>query len=218
MQREMSPEKKIYSDLDMESIHGLAITQPHKDVDQYIFDNSQSFESIIVSPPTIYGISKGPFIRQSQQIPLLIRGFIKYGKPATIGKGINIWNHVHVDDLADFYFLLLEKALKGEASTGKDGWYFCESGEHYLKDLVAKIGEELFKRNAIQQAEVVEFKPEEVDVYLSHHAWWSIGANSRSRAERARALGWKPSSKKQSAFESIGPEVETILAAEQAKK
>lgn len=48
-----------------------------------------------------------------------------------MGKGRNIWNNVHVEDLADFYVLLLEKAIAGEASSGKEGgWYFAENGEH----------------------------------------------------------------------------------------
>ena len=141
---------KIYNDLDIESIHSIPVTQPHRNVDDYIFKNSEGFESIIVAPPLIYGQGKGLFNKNSIQIPLLIRGFLKSGYAATIGKGNNIWNNVHVEDLADFYLLLLQKAWEGKAGTGRDGWYFVESGEHIWKDVVIEIGKQLYKHESYQ--------------------------------------------------------------------
>lgn len=95
--------EKIYNDLDMDTIHAIPLSQYHRDVDTFIFENSPNFDSIIVSPPTIHGIGTGPFHRISQQIPRMIRTAIKFGRAATIGKGLNIWNFVHVEDLADLF-------------------------------------------------------------------------------------------------------------------
>jgi len=209
---------KVYSDLDMESIHALPIMQPHKDVDTYIFENNQNFDSIIVAPPNIYGEGAGPFNRHSIQIPALIKGFLKAGKAGTIGKGINIWNNVHVDDLGNFYALLLEKALEGKASTGKDGWYFCESGEHVWKDIYVKIAEELYKHKAIQSTDLIEFTQEEIDTLFGDMAWHALGSNSRSKADRARQLGWKPDEKNPNVFDTIEDEVIAILEKEKEKK
>jgi len=211
------PTHLVYSDLDVKAIRALPPTQIHKDVDSYIFDNSQEFDSIIVAPPTIYGIGTGLYNRYSIQIPLMVRGFLKFGYAATVGKGMNIWNNVHVEDLADLYILLLQKSLDGKASTGKDGWYFCESGEHYLKDVVAKIGEEMFKRKAIKQAEPVEFTPDQVEEYLGKSGLSVIGENSRCRADRARELGWKASGKKGTIYDCIKEDVEFILNEEKKK-
>ncbi len=48
---------------------------------------------------------------------------------------------MHIQDLAEFYMLLLDKALKGKAHSGPDaGYYFVESGEHQFGALVAQIG------------------------------------------------------------------------------
>ena len=204
--------EKIYSDLDIEEIRALPSSMPHHEVDTFIFESSGAVQSIIVCPPTIYGISKGPFNNISQQVPGLIKAFIQFGYTATIGNGSNIWNNVHVNDLASFYLLLLEKALVGEASVGKEGFYFCESGEHVWKDVVAKIAEELNKRKIIQQEEVGKYTTEEVDQYFGMLGWVFIASNSRSRADRARKLGWKVDGSNGSILDCIGGEIEAILA------
>jgi len=204
--------EKIYSDLNIDEIRSLSSSMPHHEVDTFIFENSGAVQSMIVCPPTIYGISKGPFNNISQQVPGLIKAFIQFGHTATIGNGSNIWNNVHVNDLASFYVVLLEKALAGEASTGKEGFYFCESGEHAWKDVVAKIAEELYKRKIIEKAEVGKYTTEEVDQYFGTLGWVFIASNSRSRADRARKLGWKIDGLNGSILDCIGAEIDVILA------
>ncbi len=205
------PSEKVYSDLKMNEIHELPLQLPHRNVDDYIFQNSQGIQSIIICPPTIYGVGTGQFKRVSQQVPGLIKAFLGFGYTATIGNGTNIWSHVHIEDLANLYLLVLEKALIGQAATGKDGFYFCESGEHAWKDIVARIAKELSKHNAIKQAEVGKYTTEEVDKYFGMIGWIGIGSNSRSSADKARKLGWKPKAGRISVFDSIEKEVEVIL-------
>lgn len=103
----------------------------------------------------------------------------------------------------------MQKALEGKASTGKDGFYFCESGEYYQKDVVAKIGTELYKHKAISQAEPVQYTTEEVNEYLGKVGWVFLASNSRSKSDRARELGWRPT--RGTIFDSIEAEVEVIL-------
>jgi nucleoside-diphosphate-sugar epimerase len=204
---------KIFSDFDMESIHALPITQAHKDVDQYIFDNCQEYESIIVAPPTIYGVSTGPFNTHSQQIPIMIKTSLKFGHATNVGKGINVWSHVHVEDLADFYFVLLEKALLGQACIGKNGWYFCETGDHFIKDLVELIGKELHARKLIPNAEPVTVKTEEVEaLYGGPYVWMAISSNSRSRSDAARDIGWKADPARESIYDSVKGEIDWVVA------
>ncbi len=201
----------IYNDTDIETIHALPLTQPHKDVDSYIFENNQNFDSIIVAPPTIYGLGTGPFNRHSGQVPGLTRAFIKAGKAGTVGKGLNKWSNVHIDDFTNFSAFLLEKALEGNASVGYNGWYFCRTGEHVWRDINLKIAEELHKHKAIISPDVVEFTNEEIDSFIGHLAWHAFGSNSRSRSDRALQLGWKPNEHNPNIFETIAEEVKTIL-------
>lgn len=209
---------KVYSDFDIEAIHDLPTSQPHRDVDAFIFGNNKNFESIIIAPPLIYGQGVGPFNQTSVQIPLLMKGYLKAGCAGTIGKGLSKWNHVHVENLADFYVFLLELAIEGKASTGKDGWYFCETGEHVWKDIESKIGEELYKNRAIKEEKLKEFTPEEVEKFFGKDAWFLLASNSRSRAERGKELGWKPTGKYPSVYDSIENEVKIFLEKEKQNK
>ena len=113
--------------------------------------------------------------------------------------------------------LLSDKAWEGKASTGKEGWYFCESGEYYMKDLVKEIGKQLYKHGAIKKEEAVQFKSGEVEQLIG---WWAnfvFGGNSRSCSDRARQLGWKASGERGNVLDSVKEEVEVILANQKAK-
>lgn len=199
----------IYSDLDMKSIHALPISRPHKEVDQYIFDHSENIDSAIIAPPTIYGLGTGPFNKHSIQIPGLIRTYVKLGQAGNIGKGLNIWNNVHVEDLADFYILLLENIFEGKADVRKDGWYFAENGQHTLSDLTKKIAEILLKKKLIKTATVRELTDDEINKHLGILALF-IYTNSRGKAERSRKFAWKP--KKGDIFSSLEEEIDTLIA------
>lgn len=200
----------IFSDLDLKSINAIPLTKPHRDVDQYILENCSNVNSIIVCPPTIYGLGTGPVHRQSVQIPWMIKACMKVGFPGTVGKGLNVWNNVHVEDLADFYVLLLEKAVEGKASYGKDGWYFAESSQHCLKDLMHKIGDVMYAKKLIKDHTVRTLTPEQAEQCYSFYAYDGIGCNSRCKAERSRALGWKP--KRGDILGSIEAEVNYMVA------
>lgn len=193
----------------MTSIHGLPVSQPHKEVDRYIFEHSENIDSLIIAPPTIYGLGTGPFNRHSIQIPGLIKTYVKLGQAGTIGKGLNIWNNVHIEDLADFYILVLKKVLDGKADVRKDGWYFVENGYHQQCDLVKKIAEVLLKKKLISTDVVRELTDDESDNYLGPLARF-IYTNSRSKAERSRKLGWKPT--KGGVFSSIEEEIDALVA------
>lgn len=205
----------VYSDLDMGKILSIPITQLHKDVDSFILDScsDNSFSAYIVCPPTIYGLGTGPFNKHSVQVPALIRAALDRGKAGTVGKGLNLWNHVHVQDLAAFFFLLLEKAVEGKAgpSLPEGGWFFVENGEYSAIDAANKIGQVLFEKKAVETQEVNQFSGEEVSKYLGSHGWLVFGGNSRCKAERSRQLGWQPT--RSEFFECIEAEAEAILAA-----
>jgi hypothetical protein len=71
------------------------------------------------------GRGTGPFSRTSVQIPALIRGALKLQQSIHVGPGLSMWNGVHVQDLTDLYFVLIDDALTGNltAPTGLD--CFC---------------------------------------------------------------------------------------------
>ncbi|CAF3814976.1 unnamed protein product [Adineta steineri] len=199
----------VFSDLNPDQINGLADKQPHRNVDLLIInaaDGNPLLKTAIVLPPTIYGIGTGPFNRDSVQLPLLVRAAIKRHKAETIGRGEATWNNVHIADLADAFVIIFDQLVatygpdaKPNAqpspylTTGREGYYFAENGQHTWRQLSEKIGEVLYKKKIATSPEVTSFPEDEVESSLwGKDSWYVVGSESNSKAERVRKLGWKP--------------------------
>ena len=69
----------------------------------------------------IYGEGLG-LSKESDQLPKLIRQSVEKKAGVYIGKGLNRWSNVHIQDLVNLYVLALEKAPSG-------AMLFAENGE-----------------------------------------------------------------------------------------
>lgn len=128
----------------------------------------------------IYGNGRG-LVRDSAQIPTLAAEGHRSGVVRHVGRGLNVWSNVHVDDVAELYLLALEKAAAG-------GFYYVENGEAAFRDITAAIARRL-GLGAPQDWPAEDA----IRVWGESRALYSLGSNSRVRARRARAeLGWKP--------------------------
>jgi len=184
---------KIFRDDIAADTHGnISDTAMHRNVDLVVYEAGKSglVDVFIVCPPLVYGTSNGPFKRISQQVPGLIECSIKNGRSVYVGKGANVWSNVHIEDLADFYILLLEKAIAGEAPKNDDGYYFAENGSDNFKELADHIGRSLKKLGLVEDPTPVGVvdNPEVIPEFLG----LATGGNSRCCAVKARRLGWKP--------------------------
>ena len=117
---------------------------------------------------------------------------------------------------------------------GRDGWYFAESGEHLHFDLVNHVAQALFELGALESPEPVRFVTEEEvlegakkvrgssrrdrrtccangRVCAQERFNAASGTNARSRALRARQLGWAPKRTVLDVWASIKPEAEIIM-------
>src|SRR4051812_5432880 len=102
--------------------------------------------------------------------------------PRHIGRGLNVWSTVHVEDAAGLYLLALERAEPGS-------FLFVENGESSFKALAEAIG------RALQLPRPAEPWPFEAAAAAlgEARARTTFGSNSRVRARRAReGLGWRP--------------------------
>jgi nucleoside-diphosphate-sugar epimerase len=135
--------------------------------------------SIVIRPTLIYGRGIGvPGI--SVQLPKLIDVAKKHGVPRHVGRGLNIWGHVHIADVVDLFLLALDKGKPGSL-------LYAESGEANFKSVTQSIGRMLGLGDATKDwpiGEAVEG--------LGPGAYLSFGSNSRVRGKRARELGWTP--------------------------
>ncbi|KIY60705.1 hypothetical protein CYLTODRAFT_363771, partial [Cylindrobasidium torrendii FP15055 ss-10] len=152
--------------------------------------------------------------RTSVQIPALIRGALKYGKSPYIGKGLGMWNGVHVQDLVDLYMLILEDALSEtpKAPTGNEGYYFCATDTYQWKELAAAIGEKLYKQGAIATPE--PYSVVDAEEELAIFGQWSrfaYASNSRSKAGKAYQLGWQPKHHTTGLVDSIDAEYAAVI-------
>jgi hypothetical protein len=66
-----------------------------------------------VCSPSIYGVSRGPGNKRSQQLYNLTRIVLTEKEGKRVGRGENIPMHVHVRNLSNLYVLLVEAAAIG---------------------------------------------------------------------------------------------------------
>jgi nucleoside-diphosphate-sugar epimerase len=155
--------------------------QDRRDIDLMVLRAAESgVRSAVICPSNIYGIGRG-LNPHSVQIPFLANNARKHGFVQVVGRGVNRWSNVHIDDLADLYLLVLTKAPAG-------AFYFAENGEASF----GEIGEAIAARLGLGP---VQSLPAELaaEKWGDSRAYYSFGSNSRVRAKRARReLGWTP--------------------------
>jgi nucleoside-diphosphate-sugar epimerase len=103
------------------------------------------------------------------------------GVPRHIGRGENIWSHVHIEDCADAFLLALEHAPAGS-------FFYVEGGEASMIDTNRAVGRMLGLGEATEAWPLAE----------ALRAWppamaYAMSSNVRVNADKARAmLGWAP--------------------------
>ncbi len=135
--------------------------------------------TIVIRPTLIYGRGIG-VSGISVQLPKLIDVAKKHGAPRHVGRGLNIWGHVHIADVVALFLLALDKAKPGST-------FYAEASEANFKTVTQSIGRMLGMGDATNDwpiGEAVEG--------LGPGAYLSFGSNSRVRGKRSRELGWQP--------------------------
>lgn len=136
--------------------------------------------SVVIRPSLIYGHGIG-VDSTSVQIPKLIEQAKSSGGARHIGRGLNIWSHVHITDVVDLFLLAVENAPAGSL-------YYAENGEAAMKTAVEAISRMLGLGGVTQ-----EWAIEDAVSALGPGAHLTFGSNSRVRAMKARkVLGWEP--------------------------
>ncbi|BAT60152.1 UDP-glucose 4-epimerase [Variibacter gotjawalensis] len=135
--------------------------------------------SVVIRPTLIYGLGHGAH-RDSVQVPKMIALAREFGVPRHVGRGLNVWGNVHIDDVVAAYLLALDKAPAGTV-------FFLENGECSMRSLAESIGRVMGKG-----------PPTEWPIAEAYAAWGAgayttFGSNSRVSAAKARGmLGWRP--------------------------
>jgi nucleoside-diphosphate-sugar epimerase len=137
--------------------------------------------AIVICPTMVYGVGRG-LHRESIQIPMLVRHGRATDTVRYIGRGLNRWANVHIDDLCTLYSAALMKAPAGT-------FFFAEHGEESLNAIADAIA-----RRVTPGRDAQSFSEEEaIAVWGFEAAVFALGSNSRARAVNAhRLLDWRP--------------------------
>jgi len=155
------------------------LKQARHAVDQLVL-HADGMRGIVLCNTMIYGTGHG-LHAESVQIPPLVAQAQASGVVRVVGRGVNRWSNVHIDDVTALYRLALQRAPAG-------AFYFVENGEASYAEIGAAIAHRL-GLGPVQSWTVEEATAE----WGEGHARYSFGSNSRVRAKRARKeLGWVP--------------------------
>jgi nucleoside-diphosphate-sugar epimerase len=157
------------------------VKQPRRDIElQVIAASAEGVRAVVICPSNIYGSGTGLYPR-SVQIPFLVDDARAGGVVHMVGRGVNRWSNVHIEDVAELYLLAFEKAPAG-------AFYFIENGEASFGEIGAAIARRL-KLGPVESLTVEQA----TERWGKVHAHYTFGSNSRVRAKRARKeLGWAP--------------------------
>jgi len=130
--------------------------------------------SMVIRPPVIWGDGYHGFVDN------LLQSIEKTGKACYVGRGLNLYTHVHIDDLAELYRLALEKGVAGAL-------YHAASGELNNRMLAECVA----RRQGVETLSVTPSQA--MEIWSKFTVLVVLGVSSRSRSPRSRReLGWTP--------------------------
>lgn len=155
--------------------------QARRDIDLRVMDAAkQNVHSAVIIPSLIYGHGTG-VNKQSIQVPFLVKNAHEVGSVQIVGKGLNTWSNIHIDDLVNLYLAVSEQAPAGS-------FYFAEKSEASFSD----VAEAISRRFSIPHIEHLHAE-EAVKRWGAARALFTFGSNSRVRSVRAKKeLNWRP--------------------------
>lgn len=167
----------------------------------------------ILMSPTIYGIGSGLFNRTSIQIDGIMRAARRDGYTSVIGSGAAEWDHVHIEDLVALYELVLSRALAGadenDLPSNRRGLYFNETGHHTWREISDRVAAEGAALGHLKSDEVREVSLEDGSKAFGPPpfvAELGFSSRARSRADKARRIGWKPTKTRKDFEDSFAEE------------
>jgi nucleoside-diphosphate-sugar epimerase len=186
----------VYSDDDPAGIDTLPPTAPHRNIDLAIVQAAREIGSkakiVIIIPPVVYGFNPA-HKRVSMALPALVRFALKHGFSGRVNAGRNVWNAVHVADLARAYITLIDTLDTAVPSALENPYFFADNGAEFSwAEAAENVGRILYKAGKIASPEPREFQQHELGDVYGPFTENIAGGNARCRSVRLPALGWVP--------------------------
>lgn len=159
---------------------------------------NRGVRAYVVRPPLIWGNGGCPVIKQFFECAGRI------GEVCYVGRGLNLYSNVHVEDLVKLYGLVVEKGTPGAL-------YHAVSGETNFRTIARAVAERLGLSTRSVKLE------EAISIWDKFTALVALSTCSRSRSPKARKeLGWAPDPERLDILDDINhPD---YLACYEAKK
>lgn len=175
--------------------------------------------TVVVMPPLVFGRGKGLFNRVSVQIPVYVEAALRRDQAVVVGEGSGELDHVHVEDLAELYAILVEEILENGGERlprGKKAILFASNGRHTWMEVAQRVAHAMGEEGRVVNLSLEEgaqaFKAyvDLVGGEDSTELELGLCSNSRSVASVARSLGWKPSRGEEDWIKGFRDDVEAV--------
>jgi nucleoside-diphosphate-sugar epimerase len=176
--------------------------------------------TVVIMPPLVFGRGKGLFNRVSVQIPVYVEAALQRGQAVVVGDGSGELDHVHVEDLAELYAILVEEILEDggvRLPRGKRGIVFASNGRHTWMEVARRVagavggGRGVVSLSLEEGAEAFKAYVDLVGGEDLTELELGLCSNSRSVASVARSLGWEPSRGEEDWIKGFRDDVEAVL-------
>ncbi|GKZ25947.1 hypothetical protein AbraIFM66951_002058 [Aspergillus brasiliensis] len=166
-------------------------------------------KTLVIMSPIIYGNGTGLFNRVSIHTGYM-KAMLDIGHAVVVGDGTGVWDHVHIEDLADLYRLVLLDILEREGKTlptGKKGIMFSANGRHSWLEYSQLVADSCYERGLLSDRKVHHIDLDEAASILMPRLGFAseafqkeglelaaegFSSNERTVANVARTLGWAP--------------------------
>jgi len=140
---------------------------------------------------------KGVSNKHSMQIPQAARISLDNGRPLVVGKGLNVWPHIHIDDVGSQFEVVYRGAISNSIPHGAQGYYLATVGEYQLLEALKTIGKTMLANGWTKDPTPRPMEEADVNKYYMKTeerggSKWYAGSNSRGVSAKAKEFGWKP--------------------------
>ncbi|KAF8961483.1 hypothetical protein BDZ97DRAFT_1759854 [Flammula alnicola] len=212
------------SDLDVDKLNAIPVEVIPRNVDIAIIeaDKAGYVKAYIIAPGAVFGLPSGPLVdlgiqKTSSALAIFIKPALVRRQGGYIGKGLNKWCAVDVEDTADLYCVIFDTIRSSSnsdaAGHGPEGYYFVGNAELSGLEIGRAISEALVDLGIGISREPMALSQEECEAfYPTPFQRMRLGANGVFKADRGRALGWNPKQGKAEFIASVKLEVEAFIA------
>ncbi|KAL3482038.1 hypothetical protein BJX99DRAFT_269437 [Aspergillus californicus] len=166
-------------------------------------------KTLVIMSPIIYGNGTGLFNRISIHTGYM-KAMLQIGHAVVVGDGTGVWDHVHIEDLADLYRLVIRDILEREGRTlptGKKGIIFSANGRHSWLEYSQLVADACYESGLLLDRKVRHVDLDEAASILMPRLGFAnevfpkeglklaaegFCSNERTVANVARTLGWAP--------------------------